>query len=208
MPELEVNIRDSIRAAQERKGEVSADGGVDTLERIVEQEEIESSSRKRKVEGKETRTKKTKLVTSTPHKGKDDSGSDLLSMEESDIDSSDEEHNKKDDAGFVTFNAQKYLQLQKKKKVIVNEYYAVDYGKIYIGRVQEYTKTSVKMTFLARKPDDRYDWPRKEDSDSNIQFKYIFAGPIKMVGTTPFHIKGVDEAYKLYIKFCKQTFDK
>ena len=32
------------------------------------------------------------------------------------------------------------------------------------------------MTFLARKPDKRYDWPKKEDSDSDIHFKYIFAG--------------------------------
>ena len=28
-------------------------------------------------------------------------------------------------------------------------------------------------------------------------------GPIRMVGTTPFHIRGVDEACKHYQKFCK-----
>ena len=94
------------------------------------------SSRKRKVEGEETSTKKTELVTSTPNKDKEDSESDLLSMEESDIDSSEEEDkDDEEEAGFVTFNAQKYLQLQKKKRVIENEYYADDYGKLYIGRV-------------------------------------------------------------------------
>ena len=196
------------RAAKERKEEESEEEDSDAFLERLEEEEIESSSRKRKVEGEETSTKKTKLVTSTPNKDKEESGSDLLSMEESDIDSSEEEDkDDEEEAGFVIFNAQKYLQLQKKKRVIENEYYAVDYGKLYIGRVQESSKSSVKMTFLARKPDNRYDWPKKEDSDSDIHFKYIFAGPIKMVGTTPFHIRGVDEAYKHYIKFSKQSSD-
>ena len=94
------------------------------------------------------------------------------------------------------------LKMQKNKRVIANEYYAVDYGKVYIGRIQETSKTNVKMTFLAQKPDNRYDWPKKEDSDSDVNFKYIFAGPIKMVGTTPFHTRGVDDAYKP-LKFSK-----
>ena len=128
-------------------------------------------------------------------------------MEESDIDSSEEEDKDDEEAGFVTFNEQKSLKRQKNKRVIENGYYAVNYGKVYIGRVQESSKSNVKMTFLERKPNDRYDWPRKEDCDPDVHCKYIFAGPIKMVGTTPFHIRGVDEAYKHYQKFCKISSD-
>ena len=87
----------------------------------------------------------------------------------------------------MTFNAQKYLEMQKQKKIKENAYYDVEYSKPSIGRVTESKKKSVKMT-LRRKPDDRYDWPTKIDIDETTDLKYVFCGPIKLIGTTPFHI--------------------
>ena len=83
----------------------------------------------------------------------------------------------------------------------MNQYYAVSYGKIYIGRVMELSKASVKMTFMERKPANSYNWLKNKQDIDNVSVQYIFAGPINMKGTTPFHIEGVDEAYKQYLKF-------
>ena len=102
----------------------------------------------------------------------------------------------------MTFKPQKYLKMQKKMNIEVNQYYAVNYGKVYIGRVMEIGKASVTMTFMERKPANRYNWLKnKQNIDNNVPVQYIFGGPINMKGTTPFHIEGVDEAYKQYLKF-------
>ena len=41
--------------------------------------------------------------------------------------------------------------------------------------------------------------PRKYVPVKPKNLKYIFCGPIK--GTTPFHIKGLDEAFKKYQRY-------
>ena len=70
------------------------------------------------------------------------------------------------------------------------------------SHVMEISKASVKMTFMERKLANSYNWLKnKQDIDSNVPVHYIFAGPINMKGTTPFHVEGVDEAYKQYLKF-------
>ena len=102
----------------------------------------------------------------------------------------------------MTFKPQKYLNKQKKKNIEMNQYYAVNYGKVYIGRVMEISKASVKMTFMERKPANSYNWLKnKQDIDNNVPVQYIFCWPNKYEGVTPFHIEGVDEAYKQYLKF-------
>ena len=128
--------------------------------------------------------------------------------EEKDKEDEDEDEEKEDEDDLnepetrrvTRFDPQKYLWMQKKRALKENGYYVVDYGKAYVERV---IKTTLKMTFLQRNPDDMYDWPKKTDMDDDINFKYVFCGLLKLVGTTPYQIRGVNDAYMQYTKLRK-----
>lgn len=198
----------------------NVDDPLPSLEDIVEEEPSAKKGKKvpekRELRKRFTSSTPLKVPTSSEEEEEEEEALNPLNSSHSSI-SSIEEQDKEDDtdedeeededeekeSGVARFDPQKYLYIQKKKSISENGYYGVDYGKAYIGRVTKSDKTSLRMTFLQRKPDDMYDWPKKADVDDNIDLKYVFCGPLKLVGTTPYQVRGVDDAYKQYIKFRK-----
>lgn len=110
-----------------------------------------------------------------------------LYLYDSNIESSESE----EEENIVKFSGQKYLTVQKIRKIEINKYYWINYGKVFIGCVTKIGKCNIQMTFLETKP-NRYNWEKKSDID-NVECKYIFASPLSITGKIPFHIKGVDE---------------
>ena len=99
-------------------------------------------------------------------------------------------------ASEVKFSAKQYKTL----KPVLHNYYAVDFvNKSFVGRVVTVGKTKVTMTFLERKSNDEYHWPVRVDKD-DVYPQALFCGPIKLSGTIPFTIHGIDKAFSDYKK--------
>ena len=76
-------------------------------------------------------------------------------------------------------------------EILLEKYYAVFYDDTYyIGRVVEQSNNQVKMKFFKYELNS-FIWPRDEDV-TFVTTKYIFYGPIELVGTGPFALKNSD----------------
>lgn len=76
-------------------------------------------------------------------------------------------------------------------EILLENYYAVFYDdNYYIGRVVDQSNNQVKMKFLKSELNS-FIWPRNEDV-TFIERKYIFYGPIELIGTGPFMLKKSD----------------
>lgn len=90
-------------------------------------------------------------------------------------------------------------------EVLLEKYYAVFYDdNYYIGRVVDYCDNQIKIKFLKSELNS-FIWPRVEDV-AFVEKKYIFYGPIELVGTGPFVLKHFDLAairkkYKLIKRY-------
>lgn len=72
------------------------------------------------------------------------------------------------------------------------QYYAVYYEeKWYIGRVLDITQ-KIKLKFLCEDL-DKYVWPKRDDV-AEVDSKFVFYGPISLLGNYPFYLKKVDKA--------------
>jgi len=81
------------------------------------------------------------------------------------------------------------------------KYYAIIYDSgWYIGRILEITENNCKIKFLKAEL-DKFKWPKVDDLQLVPQ-KYIFYGPISLIGCNPFDIKRSDKCniMKLYQK--------
>lgn len=81
------------------------------------------------------------------------------------------------------------LDLKEKINPLLEHYYAVFYDlNWYIGRVIDFPDEGlVKVKFLKEGFVDLYEWPKHDDIQV-IENKYIFYGPIKLIGSGPFQI--------------------
>ena len=143
-------------------------------------------------------TKPTKERTPTPESTPPSSPSQIR------VSSSEDElvDNECDSAGtYVHFNIRAYENMY--KKLIMEEYYAVDYiDTYYVGRITNLSKCKVTCKFLTRQPNDMYKW-RVRDDVADIEHKWIFAGPLKLSGTVPFKICGLQAAHKSFREYMK-----
>lgn len=87
----------------------------------------------------------------------------------------------------------------------IEKYYAVSYDQQwYIGRVTEKIDDELfKLKFLKSEL-GQFKWPHHDDQD-NVHKKFIFYGPIELIGTGPFQLKENDSSmiskkYKLWKK--------
>ena len=71
---------------------------------------------------------------------------------------------------------------------------------IAIGKVLKIGEESVTVKFMSRKPNEKYDWPKK-DCIEEVQSDQFICGPIKLCGGLPFTIKGVPQVMKDYITY-------
>lgn len=83
----------------------------------------------------------------------------------------------------------------------IEKYYAVYYdNRFYIGRaLNVYENFSCKVKFLKSKL-DTFIWPREEDVEV-VENRFIFYGPIDLIGNGPFQLKGhqkiaIEKKYK------------
>lgn len=90
-------------------------------------------------------------------------------------------------------------------EILLEKYYAVFYDdNYYIGRVVEQCKNQVKIKFFKSEL-DCFIWPRDEDV-TFVETKYIFHGPIELIGTGPFILKHFDlEVINKKYKLKKKT---
>ncbi|MPC21205.1 hypothetical protein E2C01_014182 [Portunus trituberculatus] len=168
---------------------------------FLEEFEEETVEKKRKVP--EERTSRKRFCNSTPLKepsSAEEEDAELLNSSHSSISSTEDMDEDEEIEGVAMFNARKYSRIQKKREIQENGNCGIDYGKAYIGHVIICGKEFLKIKFLERKPNDTYDRLKRDDVDDSVDVKYVFHGPIKLVGTTPYQIRGVNVAYKNYIK--------
>ena len=91
------------------------------------------------------------------------------------------------------------------QNVGVGQFYAVFYDdSAYFGRAEEISQDHVKVKFLHKSAAvhrnatvQLFDWPKKADIQ-DIPKKYIFAGPIELVGNLPFQIPNLDIILNVY----------
>ena len=71
---------------------------------------------------------------------------------------------------------------------------------LYVVRITSVARTSVEMKCRSRTLTipHQFDWPVKEDILGGIDPASLFVGPIKLKGTSPFIIIGLDSAYQAY----------
>lgn len=92
----------------------------------------------------------------------------------------------------------------------MEKYYAVYYdNEFYIGRLVKEDGEYFTFKFLhrLRQGDNKlYDWPQRPDTET-IHGKYVFGGPLKLIGTGPFVVNNLHEIEALYhrIKTRSQT---
>lgn len=73
----------------------------------------------------------------------------------------------------------------------LEKYYAVNYDlNWYIGRTLKYEDEKWHVKFFKSNLDS-FEWPRNIDVQ-HIESKYIFYGPIQLIGCGPFTIKRID----------------
>lgn len=85
--------------------------------------------------------------------------------------------------------------------ITTEKYYAIIYDNgWYIGRILELREQNCTIKFLKAEL-DKFVWPKKDDIQLVPQ-KYIFYGPIPLIGCNPFEIKRSDKCsiIKLYKK--------
>ena len=93
--------------------------------------------------------------------------------------------------------------------ISANAYYAVFYDtKYYIGWVKDANCTCpraaasphTRMIFLTEKFPGEYIWPPLCKTDEEcICYKYIFAGPLELVGHHPFRVAGEEDVRAAYM---------
>jgi hypothetical protein len=67
--------------------------------------------------------------------------------------------------------------------------------RFYIGRVLAKEKKTVKMKFLREVFPDVYNWPSTTNIE-DVEFHFIFCGPLHLEGHGPFNIDSNSEAVK------------
>lgn len=89
---------------------------------------------------------------------------------------------------------------------LLENYYAVFYDlNWYVGRVLDFPDEGlVKVKFLRQGLGDSYEWPLHDDIEV-IDSKYVFYGPIKLIGSGPFLI---DEKCKRRINLKYKSLKK
>ena len=59
--------------------------------------------------------------------------------------------------------------------------------------------THVQMKFLNRNiVTNNFDWPRTRCNTKCVSRKFIFFGPVTLIGSGPFHVKGIKNITKTY----------
>lgn len=109
-----------------------------------------------------------------------------------------------DSPTIVHFNERQYQNL--KDKLNVEEHYLISYGKdlCYIGKVIELKKQSIEVKFMERQPGDMYIWKVNKKNIEEVKPEQFVSGPLRLHGTMPYNIKGVETAHRAYIKYIKQ----
>lgn len=113
-------------------------------------------------------------------------------------------NNKVSDGKLVEKHTESYVDTEK-ICVEIEKYYAVFYEEDwFLGRIIE-NQNGVKIKFL-KKDLDQYIWPKNEDMQV-VQEKFIFYGPINLLGNSPFFLKRPDKiAILKKYKNLKKTF--
>lgn len=83
----------------------------------------------------------------------------------------------------------------------LGSYYAVFYDEnMYVGRILDFPDEGIaKMKFLQllSAASWTYGWPKRDDI-ANVEWRYIFSGPIELIGNGPFKIVGHSDVQKTY----------
>lgn len=120
---------------------------------------------------------------------------------ESNNDSSDDvNENDTTDSAEVIFNLQTFTEIKPVEQDVYVVYY--DNG-AYVGHVMKLYNTVVEVDFYERKTNNEYHLRVKRDIDQ-VDPKYFISGPLKLSGTPPFIINGVDKAFSAYKKAGKE----
>ena len=90
------------------------------------------------------------------------------------------------------FNKRKFINII--QNLQTENYYVVSYsGKLsYVGKVINVKKHLVTVKFMTRKTDAKYHWPQ-QDKIEDVHPQQIICGPIKLTGSLPFKIIGVEQ---------------
>ena len=182
-------------------------------EEMLQEKELEKEEQKKK-ERNEKRGKKQQPIESKkkappPPKDLSSDSTPLSSPEKMELNDSTEISETEDDGDdehgiSVDFIPRRYSRI--KENITEGQYYGVDYGRhlCYIGRVLKVGKTGVTCKFLRRTERDKYDWPVRDDVDTELEPEGFFIGPLKLKGTIPFTIRNVLRAHQAFREFVSQ----
>lgn len=90
------------------------------------------------------------------------------------------------------------------------QYYAVYYdNEYYIGRMLSEEEGEYLFKFLHRvrttnQTSKMYDWPARSDHEK-VLGKFVIDGPLTLVGSGPFSVKGLDNVERLYADMKMKT---
>ena len=117
-----------------------------------------------------------------------------------------EEQEGSTDCSKVYFNKRKFINII--QNLQTENYYVVSYsGKLnYVGKVINVKKHLVTVKFMTRKTDTKYHWPQ-QDKIEDVHPQQIICGPIKLTGSLPFKIIGVEQVLKDYNMYMRSLTD-
>lgn len=155
-----------------------------------------SSDRRIRCRGMSTRSQnlgQTKNSTTSSTKKKQNKKLSKKSrnhVEETSDSDSDECYSEKSEYENESFSEEE-SNVEKVISICIEKYYAALYDTWYIGRILEiFENDTFRIKFLKSEL-DMYIWPNKQDIQV-IEKKYIFYGPIDLMGNGPFRLKRHD----------------
>lgn len=182
----------------EGKGKVS----VDRLRRFVTKSKFPGNLTKKASNSQKVNKNKNTIKLGGKRKNKNQFPETDIESDFSLDDSSDSE-----DFSDSEYCGNECIDKNEKCDVLKEHYYAVLYDEAwYIGRVVDNLNADVfKMKFLKQEV-NLFIWPKVDDI-ANVNKKFIFYGPIQLIGTGPFQILNNDlSAINKQYKKCKNNF--
>lgn len=176
--------------------------GPSMKEHIERNKEVENLQKNQEDEQRPIRSKRRKLA---PREESDESEeSDVGSLLENLTDDYSTENSDVDCVTAVHFNGRSLNKLR--NNISCDKYYIISFGKdlCYVGKVVELKKKQIMVKFMQRLPDDQFTWKADAGSYEEVEKEQFFCGPLKLEGTFPFKIMGVESAHKAYLKYNKE----
>ena len=107
------------------------------------------------------------------------------------------------DDSVVHFNERQYKNIQ--AHLEVNGHYLITFGNdlYYIGKILEINKKKIYVKCMDRLTQDVFSWKSSKKAPEEVNPDQFVSGPIRLHGTMPYTIKGVDAAHRAYMKYKK-----